>query len=88
MGTNMKTDEPNKKSLGVSIEAGSDSGMNPDRGNIMFMLICNTCFIQKIKTWFFILIFYQHTITAQRLSTASDNSVASKAVKKKSYRRR
>ena len=45
MGTNMKTDEPNKKSLGVSIEAGSDSGMNPDRGNIMFMLICNTCFI-------------------------------------------
>ena len=47
MGTNMKTDEPNKKSLGVSIEAGSDSGMNPDRGNIMFMLICNTCFILK-----------------------------------------
>ena len=43
----MKTDEPNKKSLGVSIEAGSDSGMNPDRGNIMFMLICNTCFIQN-----------------------------------------
>ena len=86
MGTNMKTDEPNKKSLGVSIEAGSDSGMNPDRGNIVFMLIFNVCFYEKNDFQYFI--FNKHIIAAQRLSTASDNSVASKAVKKKSYRRR
>ena len=43
----MKTDEPNKKSLGVSIEAGSDSGMNPDRGSIVFIVICIIFLIQK-----------------------------------------
>ena len=42
----MKTDEPNKKSLGVSIEAGSDSGMNPDRGNILFMLMFTISFMK------------------------------------------
>ena len=33
MGTDMKTEESNKKSLGVSIEAGSDPGMSAERGN-------------------------------------------------------
>ena len=55
MGTNMKTDEPNKKSLGVSIEAGSDSGMNPDRGNIVFMLVFNMYSLwKKLKSRFLV----------------------------------
>ena len=33
MGTDMKTEDSNKKSLGVSIEAGSDPGMSAERGN-------------------------------------------------------
>ena len=30
MGTDRKTEEAHKKSLGVSIDAGGDNGMNPE----------------------------------------------------------
>ena len=43
MGTDMKTEESNKKSLGVSIEAGSDPGMSAERGNSLYFE--NTSFI-------------------------------------------
>ena len=60
MGTDMKTEDSNKKSLGVSIEAGSDPGMSAERGNSLYfentsVIICYTILIQ-----FLILIFLLH----------------------------
>ena len=60
MGTDMKTEESNKKSLGVSIEAGSDPGMSAERGNSLHFentsfMICYTILIQFMIFYFFIL---------------------------------
>ena len=58
MGTDMKTEESNKKSLGVSIEAGSDPGMSAERGNSLHFentsfMICSIPSWYNLWFWFF-----------------------------------
>ena len=46
MGTDRKTEEAHKKSLGVSIDAGGDNGMNPERGNGVFYYLLSVHYIK------------------------------------------